>query len=87
MSVIFNQVRMILHENFSFSYDQIQLETKFELELGMDSLEMRELLAECEQRFKIQVLWDDIDQLVETGKQIQIQDLVDYIAERQNQID
>jgi acyl carrier protein len=53
----------------------------------MDSLEMRELLAECEQRFKIQVLWDDIDQLVETGKQIQIQDLVDYIAERQNQID
>jgi acyl carrier protein len=82
MSSIFNKVRMILHENFSFSYDQLELETEFELELGMDSREMLELLAKCETTFNIQILWDDIDQLVKMGKPIQIQDLVNYISEK-----
>lgn len=78
---------MILYEHFSFSYDQIQPETKFELELGMDSREMLELLYECEITFDIKIIWDDIDQLVENGKPIAIQDLVNYINERINQKD
>jgi hypothetical protein len=36
MSVIFNQVRMILHENFSFSYDQIQLDHLLLLQLQVN---------------------------------------------------
>ena len=87
MSIIFNKTRMILYEHFSFSYDQIQPETKFELELGMDSREMLELLYECEITFDIKIIWDDIDQLVENGKPIAIQDLVNYINERINQKD
>ena len=40
MEITFVEVRKILHEQFSFHYDQIQPETKFELELGTDSREM-----------------------------------------------
>ena len=85
MSIIFKKVRIILYEHFSFSYDQIEPETKFELELGMDSREMLELLYECEIIFNIKIIWDDIDQLVEKGKPIIVQDLVNYIKERINQ--
>ena len=73
---------MILYEHFSFSYDQIEPKTEFELELGMDSREMLELLYECETTFNIKIVWDDIDQLVEKGKPIIIQDLVNYIKEK-----
>jgi hypothetical protein len=38
MTAVFNTIRLILYEKFSFQYNQIQPETEFELELGMDSL-------------------------------------------------
>jgi acyl carrier protein len=48
MDFIFRKLRTILYEKFSFHYDQIQPETHLELELGMDSREMFELLEELE---------------------------------------
>jgi len=61
MSITFNRLRTILHEKFSFHYDQIQLETKLELELGIDSREMLELVTELEITFNIKINLDDID--------------------------
>nr|YP_009059248.1 acyl carrier protein [Eunotia naegelii]YP_009059326.1 acyl carrier protein [Eunotia naegelii]AHI51195.1 acyl carrier protein [Eunotia naegelii]AHI51273.1 acyl carrier protein [Eunotia naegelii] len=82
MNKIFNEIRTILHEKFSFHYDQIEPETKFELELGTDSLEMLELLTEFEQAFDIEISQDDIDKIIKEGKVLTIQDVIDYIKEK-----
>ena len=82
MSCIFNKLRVLLTDNFQFHYQQIQPETKFELELGMDSREMIELLDECEETFHIKINWDDIDLLISEGNLIVIQDLVNYIEKK-----
>lgn len=84
MNKIFTEIRTILHEKFSFHYNQIQPETEFELELGTDSREMLELLSEFEQAFEIQISQDDIDKIIKEGKVLTIQDVVDYIKEKKS---
>ena len=86
MSNTFNQVRKLLNEEFSFHYNQIQLETKLELELGMDSREMFELIDKLELLFKITIDLDDIDQMMEDHIILTIQDLVNYINKKQQSI-
>ena len=83
MSNTFNQVCKLLNEEFSFHYDQIQLETKLELELGMDSREMFELIDKVELLFKIIIDLDDIDKMMEDHIVLTIQDLVNYINQKQ----
>jgi acyl carrier protein len=84
MDKIFNEIRTILHEKFSFHYDQIQPETRFELELGSDSREMLELLSEFEEAFGIEISQDDIDKIIKEGKGLTIQDVLDYIKEKKS---
>ena len=79
MSDTFNKIRKILNEEFSFHYDQIELETQLELQLGMDSREFLELLHQIELQFNILVDLDDIDTMIEDHIVITIQDLVTYI--------
>ena len=55
MYITFEKIRKILYDKFSFHYDQIQLETKLELELGMDSRELFELIEKFELLFKIKI--------------------------------
>lgn len=83
MSETFNQVRKLLNEEFSFHYDQIQLETKLELELGMDSRELFELINKLELLFKILINLDDIDKMMKDHIVLTIQDLVNYINKKQ----
>ena len=83
MSNTFHQVRKLLNEEFSFHYDQIQLETKLELELGMDSRELFELIENLELLFQIIIDLDDIDQMMEDHIVLTIQDLVNYINQKQ----
>ena len=83
MCIIFDKIRIILYQKFSFHFDQIQLETKLELELGMDSREMLELLDELESAFKINISFDDIDFMMEERKIITVKDIVNYIEEKQ----
>jgi acyl carrier protein len=83
MNYIFDKLRAILTEQFSFHYDQLQLETKFELELGMDSRELLELFTSMEVLFEIEVNFDHVDSLIEEGKFTTIQDIVTYIENEQ----
>lgn len=83
MYVIFEKIRKILYEKFSFHYDQIQLKTDLELELGMDSREMVEFLSELEKTFKINISFNDVDHLIEENEVLTIRDIVDYIEKRQ----
>jgi acyl carrier protein len=59
------------------------METNLELELGMDSREIFELLYEIEKIFEITIDFDEIDDLIKNGKSLTINDIVDYIQEKQ----
>ena len=76
MSIVFSKIKQILHESYSIQLDQIELETKFELELGTDSREFFELLSDFENAFGIEINLDDVDEIVT------IQDTVTYIEKR-----
>ena len=76
MSIVFSKIKQILHESYSIQLDQIQLETKFELELGTDSREFFELLSDFENAFGIEINLDDVVEIVT------IQDAVTYIEQK-----
>ena len=76
MSIVFSKIKQILHQSYSIQLDQIELETKFELELGTDSREFFELLSDFENAFGIDINLDHI------GKIVTIQDAVTYIEKR-----
>jgi len=82
MTLIFNRIRKLLHEEYSFQYDQIQLDTDFEKELGTDSREMLELINDFETIFDIEISFDDIDDFIFSGKTIKIQNVIDYIEKK-----
>lgn len=84
MNIIFERIRTLLHEEYSFHYDQIQLETDFEKELGTDSREMLELISDFERIFDIEINFDDIDEFIYSGHTIKIKDAVDYIERKIN---
>jgi acyl carrier protein len=84
MSVVFEKIRTLLHEEYSFHYDQIQLETEFEKQLGTDSREMLELINDFEKIFDIEINFDDIDDFIYSGRTIKIQDAVNYIEKKIN---
>ena len=75
MGTVFNTIKKILHEQYSIQFDQIQPETKFELELGTDSREFFELITDFENAFDIKIMFNDIPDIVT------IQDAVNYIEE------
>ena len=76
MNETFNKLRTLLHEEFSFHYEQLQLETNLELEMGMDSREFLEVLMDIETIFDIEVNFDRIDILFKQEKLTTIEDLV-----------
>jgi acyl carrier protein len=82
MSFTFKKIRIILYEKFSYPYNQIQPQTQFELELGMDSREMLVFLSELEEAFDLMISFDEVDTFLEKKKVVKIQDLMDYIDER-----
>jgi acyl carrier protein len=84
MTLIFEKIRNLLHEKYRFQYDQIQLDTDFEKELGTDSREMLELINDFEILFNIEISLDDIDDFIFSGKTITVQDVIDYIEKKDN---
>ena len=63
MNTIFNQIREILNKDYSIKFDQIELETNFEIELGFDSREFFELINDFESVFNIEIFLDDITEI------------------------
>ena len=82
MNSIFPILHKILSEQFSFHSDQLELETQFELELGMDSREMLELFTVVESVFKIKINFDEIDYLIQQGEFLTVSDFVEYIKKK-----
>ena len=75
---IFEKVKFILNQYYSFHYDQIELKTKFYHELGTDSREMLELINDFENEFDIQIEFEAVEEIVT------IEDAVRYIEKQIN---
>ena len=88
---IYQQIRILLYNRYSYPIDQIQPHLRFQIELGVDSLEMFEIITEFEEIFNINISLDDIDDFIfqpqkinyiSDIKSLTIQNAVDYIEEQ-----
>lgn len=73
---VFERIRLILHRKYSFHYNQIEPEVKFQEELGTDSREMLELINEFEIEFDIKIELEEVEHMKN------LQDVVNYIEKK-----
>jgi len=88
---IYQEVRRMLYNRYSYPIEQIQPEIKFQVELAVDSFEMFQIMKEFEIFFNITISLDDIDEFifqpkdiryVSDNKPLTIQDAVNYIEDQ-----
>ena len=72
---MFDKVKALLVEELSVNPDDIKLESELENDLGINSLELADLVFLCEEKFSVQIDDDNIKDLVTVG------DVVKYLEE------
>ena len=70
---MFDKIKEILVEELSVNADDVTLEAELENDLGINSLELADLVFICEERFSIQIDDDEIKDLITVG------DIVNYM--------
>ena len=70
---MFDKVKALLVEELSVNPDDIKMESELENDLGINSLELADLVFLCEEKFSIQIDDDDIKKLITVG------DVVNYL--------
>ena len=70
---MFDKVKALLVEELSVNPDEVKPEAELENDLGINSLELADLVFLCEERFSIQIDDDDIKNLITVG------DVVNYL--------
>jgi acyl carrier protein len=75
---MFEELKKILVEEFSIDEDKITLEAEFVNDLGINSLELADLVFICEDKFNVTFEEDDLHTFLTVG------DVADYLAEREN---
>ncbi|MBQ6893778.1 MAG: acyl carrier protein [Clostridia bacterium] len=75
---MFDKVKAILVEELSINADDITPEAELENDLGINSLELADLVFLCEEKFSIQIDDDEIKDLVTVG------DVVKYMEKLTN---
>lgn len=71
-----NRVKKIMADHLEISEDEIKLESNFQDDLGVDSLDIFEIVMEIEDEFDLEIPNEDIEN-VKT-----VEDLVNYIDSR-----
>lgn len=71
-----NRVKKIMADHLEVSEDEIKLESDFQDDLGVDSLDIFEIVMEIEDEFDLEIPNEDIEN-VKT-----VEDLVKYIDSR-----
>ena len=64
---MFDKVKNLLVEELSVNADDITPEAELENDLGINSLELADLIFLCEEKFSIQIDDDEIKDLVTVG--------------------
>ena len=75
---MFEELKKILIEEFSIDEDKITLEAEFVNDLGINSLELADLVFICEDKFNVTFEEDDLHTFLTVG------DVVNYLADREN---
>lgn len=68
-------IKSIIENKLGIASGDYKNEESFQEGLGCDSLDMVDLIVECEKQFNISIPDDDIDKLRT------VQDLIDYVKE------
>lgn len=72
---MFEKVKALLVEELSVNPDDIKLESELENDLGINSLELADLVFLCEEKFNVQIDDDNLKNLITVG------DVVNYLEE------
>ena len=70
-----NKVKQIIESKLSIASGDYRNEERFQEDLGCDSLDIVDLIMECERQFNISIPDDDVDKIRT------VQDLIDYVKE------
>ena len=74
---MFEKLKDILVEELSIDADQITMEAELANDLGINSIELAELVMTCEEKFDVTIDDDDIHKFVTIG------DVVEYLEAQQ----
>ena len=72
---MFEKVKEILIEDLQLSESDIKMEAELISDLGINSLELADLILMCEDKFNIEIKDDDIHKFITVG------DVVNYLTE------
>ena len=75
---MFEELKKILVEEFSIDEEKITLEAEFVNDLGINSLELADLVFICEDKFNVVFEEDDLHTFLTVG------DVVNYLADKEN---
>ena len=73
---MFEKFKDILVEELSINAEDIKLEAELVNDLGINSLELADLVLLCEERFDITISDDDLHKFITVG------DVVDYVSSK-----
>ena len=74
--IMFEQVKELLTKELSVNPDDVTMDAELVSDLGVNSLELADLVLLCEERFGIQISDDDIHRFITVG------DIVNYLSEK-----
>ena len=64
---MFEQLKALLVDELQIDPDDIKMESELSADLGINSIELADLVMLCEDNFKIEIKDDDIPNLVTVG--------------------
>ena len=73
---MFEQVKELLTKELSVNPDDVTMDAELVSDLGVNSLELADLVLLCEECFGIQISDDDIHRFITVG------DIVNYLSEK-----
>ncbi|KOA19057.1 acyl carrier protein [Clostridium homopropionicum DSM 5847] len=74
--MIFEKVRKVIAEHLGINEAEVQLDSKFQEDLGVDSLDIFEIAMELEEEFDLEISNEDLEGIKTIGN------LVDYISSK-----
>lgn len=75
---MFDEIKKLMVDNLGLEADEIQESTEFKKDLGIDSLDLFELVSEVEEIYGVEIAAEDLEGIVS------VKNLVDYIEKKKN---
>lgn len=72
---MFEKVKAILTEDLQIPESDITIDSELIADLGINSLELADLILMCEEKFNVEIKDEDIHKFITVG------DVVDYLSE------